>query len=47
LIGTAGGIVFFYLFGTDLYLTFKFHGGHEEIEKGYQGEINLKGKEKG
>jgi hypothetical protein len=36
LIETAGFIIFFYLFGTDLYLAFKFHGGHEEIKKGRQ-----------
>jgi hypothetical protein len=41
LIRTAGFVIFFYLPGTNFYLAFKFHGGHEEIEKGDQREIDL------
>jgi hypothetical protein len=41
LIGAAGSVIFFYLLGTNFYLAFKFHGGHEEIEKGDQREIDL------
>jgi hypothetical protein len=41
LIGTAGSVIFFYLFGTDLYFTLKFHGRHEEIKQGDQGAGDL------
>jgi hypothetical protein len=44
LIGTARFVIFFDFFETRFYLAFKFHGRHEEIEKGDQGEIGL-GKE--
>ncbi|MDR1315679.1 MAG: hypothetical protein LBK13_02295 [Spirochaetales bacterium] len=39
--GTAGSVIFFYLFGTNFYLAFKFHGGYEKIEQGDQGEVNV------
>jgi hypothetical protein len=40
LIGAAGFVVFFDLFGTGLYFAFKLHGGHEEVEEWYQRAIN-------
>jgi hypothetical protein len=41
LIRTTGSVIFFYLFRTDFYLAFKFHGGYEEIEKGRQEAVDL------
>jgi hypothetical protein len=36
LVRAAGRVIFLNLFGTDLHLAFKFHGGHEEVEEGNQ-----------
>jgi hypothetical protein len=40
LIGTAGFVVLFNLFGTGLCLAFKLHGGHKEIGEGTLGAVD-------